>query len=612
MKLSKASKKSRSVISGAVVLSLLCFVAPAEPVRVSSFGFDTDDSTRFLQAAFDSDAEEILVDKMPSPWVTTPLKGASNKHIVLEEGVEIVAKRGAFESTSAHLLDFTSCTNIAIIGRGAKIRMWKEDYLNPPYAKAEWRHALVFESCANVLVEGLEIVGSGGDGIYLGGKYSTCSNVVLRDVVCADNNRQGLSVISADGLLVENCTFRDTRGTPPAAGIDFEPNFWWQCAKNVRLRDCAFVGNAGNGIEFALGWFDGRSEPVDVIIENCRCEGNGNAAFKVFCGNNDKSRSDQVRGRIASRGCVYGNKKGLAVVLAKNATNSVSMAFEDCLWRERGMDCYRILKDEDWRPRETRVTYVGDAESILKCGADLAAATVVDVSPGEMTRFPAVSIRYSARYAFYAECARTVRLALKVRPMTPKKSAPKKPMALRDANGAVVAEVPVPGPDESEISFAVPTQGFYTLAVEMGSGGLAVLSGADVPIAFDVSSGSLSMLRPGCRFFFDVPEADAPAAVRVSGGGMQENVAVRLADPDGKTFWEKGAVAQPHVVALPRPRKIGTWSLVISRSRTGQWDDGFASILGVPGYLFPVENRRWTFAGRNWRRPFEKTKGQER
>ena len=154
-------------------------------------------TTASLQAAFDSDVGEVIVDKMPSAWVTTPLKGTSNKRILMEEGVEIAAKRGAFTSTGAHLLGFTSCSNIAIVGRGATIRMWKEDYQKPPYAKSEYRHALVFESCENVSVEGLEIVGAGGDGIYLGGKYSTCRNVVLKNVVCTGGNRQGLSVISA-------------------------------------------------------------------------------------------------------------------------------------------------------------------------------------------------------------------------------------------------------------------------------------------------------------------------------------------------------------------------------------------------------------------------------
>ena len=86
MKLAGNSRKHGEGFS-AVAFSLLCFVASAEPVRVSSFGFDQDDSTRFLQAALDSDASEIVVDKMPSAWVTAPLKGSSNKRIDFEDGV---------------------------------------------------------------------------------------------------------------------------------------------------------------------------------------------------------------------------------------------------------------------------------------------------------------------------------------------------------------------------------------------------------------------------------------------------------------------------------------------------------------------------------------------
>ncbi len=119
----------------------------ADAVKVSSFGFDPVDSTRFLQAALDSKHPEIVVDRMPSPWVVPPLAGRSAKRILLAAGVEIVPESGTLVGTGAHLLDFTSCTNVSIIGRGAKIRMWKEDYLKPPYAKSEYRHALVFESC---------------------------------------------------------------------------------------------------------------------------------------------------------------------------------------------------------------------------------------------------------------------------------------------------------------------------------------------------------------------------------------------------------------------------------------------------------------------------------
>ena len=92
----------------------------------------------------------------------------------------------------------------------------------------------------------------------------------------------------------------------------------------------------------------------------------------------------------------------------------------------------------------------------------------------------------------------------------------------------------------------------------------------------------------------------------VSGGGMNEQVAAKLMDPDGKAVWEKGDAIHAYFVALPRPRKTGAWSLSLSRSRTGQWDDASASVIGVPGFLFPVEGRRWTFAGRNWRKAANK------
>jgi hypothetical protein len=57
-------------------------------------------------------------------------------------------------------------------------------------------------------------------GGFEGGTAATRTrNVVIRDVVAADNHRQGMSVISALGLLVENCSFTGTNGTAPQAGV---------------------------------------------------------------------------------------------------------------------------------------------------------------------------------------------------------------------------------------------------------------------------------------------------------------------------------------------------------------------------------------------------------
>ena len=59
-----------------------------------------------------------------------------------------------------------------------------------------------------------------GDGVYV----CRSEDVDLRWLDVRDHYHQGFSVISARRLYVGQSRFNDTRGTPPACGIDFEPN----------------------------------------------------------------------------------------------------------------------------------------------------------------------------------------------------------------------------------------------------------------------------------------------------------------------------------------------------------------------------------------------------
>lgn len=174
--------------------------------RASWWGFDAEDSTSHLQQAIASGVPRLIIDKMPSPWVVTPLRGVSNQTLVFEPGAEIRAKRGEYRSKGACLLTFEAKRNVTLEGPGT-LRMWHADYMTPAYEKSEWRHALSFLSCSNAVVRGLHIVDSGGDGIYLGVRGSPFRNVdvVIRDVVCRDNHRQGISVISAAGAGTRLC-----------------------------------------------------------------------------------------------------------------------------------------------------------------------------------------------------------------------------------------------------------------------------------------------------------------------------------------------------------------------------------------------------------------------
>ena len=229
--------RRKSVAFVGAVCACAVLSAAGRTVKVSDFGYDPEDSTRFLRQALESGAEKIVLDRQAGPWVTLPLKMRSNTELVFEPGVELLAKRGAYKALRDYLLELPYCTNVTIRGgAGATMRMWKKDYQGPDYVHGEWRYALRIFHCENVLVEGLTIVESGGDGIGVTGK-----NITIRKCVCDRNHRQGISVFSVENLLIEDCVLSNTSGTAPQSGIDFEPDHPNEILKNVVMRNCLSV-----------------------------------------------------------------------------------------------------------------------------------------------------------------------------------------------------------------------------------------------------------------------------------------------------------------------------------------------------------------------------------
>ena len=76
-----------------------------------------------------------------------------------------------------------------------------------------------------VLVEDMYLSKANGDGILLvgqGGPGSSVKDITIRNNEFDTNRRQGISVVGAVRLLVENNEIHDTYGTPPQFGIDIE------------------------------------------------------------------------------------------------------------------------------------------------------------------------------------------------------------------------------------------------------------------------------------------------------------------------------------------------------------------------------------------------------
>jgi hypothetical protein len=270
-----------------------------DSVSAAWWGFDENDATHSLQACLDSGARVVLIPAMGRPWVTTTLFPRSRTTIILQEGAVVVSKKGAFRGRGDALLSLKNVEDVTLYGYGARLAMRKSDYRTKPYEKSEWRHAIELYGCARVSVLGLRVESSGGDGVYLGrgGPRTFNEHIVLRDLQLRDHHRQGISVISAQDLLIENVEMYLTWGTLPCAGIDFEPNCADERLIGCALRNCSIRCNAGAGIQVYLKNLNAASREIDIQVENSFVS-NLPFALMVFGAGEARGRIDFLNTRL--------------------------------------------------------------------------------------------------------------------------------------------------------------------------------------------------------------------------------------------------------------------------------------------------------------------------
>lgn len=248
--------------------------------QASWWGFDAVDATDALQRAIDSKVPHLVIDNQGSDWIVNKtLNLVSNQTIVFEENVTLQAKKGEFQGTHDSLLSGRNVEGVTLIGKsGATLRMHREDYANPKlYKKAEWRHGISFFDSKNIVMRGLTVKDSGGDGLYLGASVSGYNkNVLVEDMAFDGNYRLGMAVISAEDLIIRRSEFINTKGTAPQGGLDFEPNYAEQRLVNCVVEDSSFTNNLyGAGIELYLIKLNRKSLPVSISFKRAKVGGNG-------------------------------------------------------------------------------------------------------------------------------------------------------------------------------------------------------------------------------------------------------------------------------------------------------------------------------------------------
>jgi hypothetical protein len=181
-----------------------------------------------------------------------------------------------------------------------------------------------------VNVYGLTLRDSGGDGIYINGgsEQHCCKDVHIKDVLCDNHYRQGISIISVDGLLVENCAFNNTWGTPPSSGVDIEPDSPEQRVRDVVFRNCSFEDNYGDGIEVFLAHLTTESGPVSILFDNCRVTSNRGTGIRVT-----KVGDTGPDGLIEFRNCVVEDTEGYGIKLQDKSADRARVKFVNCTVR---------------------------------------------------------------------------------------------------------------------------------------------------------------------------------------------------------------------------------------------------------------------------------------
>lgn len=152
-----------------------------------------------------------------------------------------------------------------------------------------------------------------GDGYYIGlyhhsdGTMPIPEHILLQDCVADSNRRQGLSIVTVQSGRIVGGEYRNTgkiASTPPAYGIDIEPNSQALNSMDVSLVDVKTSGNLRGGLQIVPGFLT-RSTVTnpffDVYVANYRSEADGPVgalrfAYPEFAGGVNTTR--KIRGSV--------------------------------------------------------------------------------------------------------------------------------------------------------------------------------------------------------------------------------------------------------------------------------------------------------------------------
>jgi hypothetical protein len=195
------------------------------------FGYVKDgsrDYTSYVQAAINK-YSNIVFPGFPILVNDGGITIGSNKTITFAEGSEIRLK--GTSSSSYNILNIYGATNVTLYN--PVIVGDRNSHIG---TSGEYGMGIGIRGSTDVTIYSPKVTNCWGDGIYIGqiNNSVNCKNIVIKDAYLKKNRRDGISIISVDGLLLDNIYAGYTDGTAPFCGINFEANNSKCEFKNIR------------------------------------------------------------------------------------------------------------------------------------------------------------------------------------------------------------------------------------------------------------------------------------------------------------------------------------------------------------------------------------------
>lgn len=190
----------------------------------------------------------------------------SNTEVVLQ-GIVILRPN---EFTHSYIFRLTG-ENITISGGGMIIGD-KNKHIGE---KGEWGMGIFIWNGRGIVIDNITIKDCWGDCVYIGGDSR---EIKITNCRIDNGRRQGVSVTSADGVLITDCIITNISGHAPEYGIDIEPNSG-QSVDNVLIHNLNII-NCKGGI-LAYG-YENKASIGSLSITNCIITGSTKIPLRFY------------------------------------------------------------------------------------------------------------------------------------------------------------------------------------------------------------------------------------------------------------------------------------------------------------------------------------------